>query len=71
MFYNVGFYIIIFSIEFLMLFLATVFYQNCKQERKHEKELQERELQEKETENSITENEQMKELLTMIKDYYN
>lgn len=64
--------IIIFGLfDFILFFAITVFYRNSKQNRQHEKDILERQLKAKETENSITENEQLKELLTMLKDYYN
>lgn len=66
--YNTMFYIIIFSLEFLIIFITTVLYQNCKQERQHEKELQKT----KEKELSIIEKEQdqteIKQIIESIKE---
>ena len=55
---------------FAVCFVATLFYQNCKQERQHEKEIQERQLKSEELKDSIKENDQYKELLALLKDYY-
>ncbi len=64
-------YIMIGTFEFLLFFMVTVFYQNAKQNRQHEKELAKMEIEKEATKNSIEENNQYIELLTMLKDYYN
>ena len=57
--------------DFILFFAITVFYQNSKQNRQHEKEILKMEIERESTKDSIKENEQLKELLTMLKDYYN
>lgn len=63
-------YIMIGTFEFLLFFMVTVFYQNAKQNRQHEKELCKMEIEKEETKDSIIENNQYIELLTMLKNYY-
>ena len=57
-------------LEFTIIFTVTVFYQNAKQNRKHEKELLKMQLDKEEVKDSIKENDQYIELMELLKDYY-
>lgn len=66
--YRLFILILLLTVEFTVLFITTVFYQNCKQERQHEKEMQKT----KEKELSIIEKEQdqteIKQIIESIKE---
>lgn len=69
--YRLFILILLLTVEFTVLFITTIFYQNCKQERQHEKELQktkEKELSIIEKEQDQTETKQIIESIKELKE---